>query len=72
MTSDYVFIIDLAEHLGRTSCGIHGIAHRLGIRPVLKRRAASGKGALAVTVEEARRIKENDIPVAKIIDPADI
>lgn len=68
----YVFLIDLADYLGRTTTAIHTRVQRLKITPVRVRRAESGKAALAVTASEARRLIEIDTKPAVTITPSEL
>jgi hypothetical protein len=68
----YVFLIDLAEFLGRTGTALQAKARKLGINPVFIRREVSGKAALAVTEAEARRLIDLDIKSATILKPEDL
>ena len=72
MTEKYVFLRDIADHLGRTVSGIHIKARKLGLRPILLRRESSGKGALAVTAPEAKLIIDSDLKTADIVRPEDL
>lgn len=68
----YVFLLDLAEYLGRTSTAVLKKAQRLRINTVLVRRDLSGKAALAVAADDAKRLIDADIKTAEIINPADL
>lgn len=68
----YVFLIDLAVYLGRTVCGVQGKAQRLGCHMEYVRRPESGKAALAVSPEDAKRIIAADIKPADIMKPEDL
>ena len=72
MSKQYVFLIDLAEHMKRTVSGVHVKARKLGMAPIMLRRDVSGKAALAVTIEEAKAIIASDIKPADIVRPEDL
>lgn len=68
----YVYLLDIAKHLGRTLCGMSERAERLGCRVVRIRRPESGKAALAVSAEDAKRIIESDVKPAATISVAEL
>ncbi len=70
--SQFVFLIDIAAYLGRTSDAVRARVQRLKCQTVLVRRDVSGQSALAVSAEDAKRIIASDIKPASIIKPEDI
>ena len=72
MSDKYVFLLDIADYLGRTSTAIQGQSKRLGLNPILIRREGTGKAALAVTADEARRIIDANVKKAETISPTEL
>jgi hypothetical protein len=72
MAEKYVFIIDLADYMGRTTTAVQSKATRMKIPITLVRRSVSGKAALAVTVDDAKRIMTADVKLAETVKPKDL
>jgi hypothetical protein len=72
MAAQYVFLVDLADYLKRTPSALHERSRRIGIKPVSIRRERSGKAAMAVTTDEAKRLMALDVQGAATIRPEDL
>ena len=70
--SRYVFVLDLARHMGRTGCAVAEMARRMKMPLVYLRREGTGKSALAVTTEDAKRLMAHDTPRGEIVTPEDL
>ena len=72
MAAQYVFLLDIAKYTGRTLSGMADKARRAGMAIVKLRRSESGKAALAVKPEDAKRLISMETPKAEILRPEDL
>lgn len=72
MSQQFVFLLDIAKYTGRTLSGMANKARKYGMAVVKLRRNESGKAALAVSPEDAKRLISMETPKAEILRPEDL
>lgn len=68
----YVFLVDLASYLNRTTQWLHVKAKRMGLEPIMIRRNDSGRAAAAILADDAKKIIEVEVKVADTISPEEL
>ena len=70
--TQYVFIRDLAQHMGRERSSLVIKARKRGVIFITARDPESGRTALAMTVADAKRLMDSEPPSVEIVKPEDI
>jgi hypothetical protein len=72
VAEQYVFLVDLARYLKRSPEGLREKVRKCGIKIVTRRRPLSAQASLAISAEDAARIRAMEAPSADIIRPEDL